>query len=137
MVFINYKHVDALSNGNANGGTTTSSHLTSSTNRLNGHAILPNKDLPIDPPPLTSPSEKIKNPWEVVKQSALDDRLDKLNGKIPRKRDVKMCRHGEKGMCDYCMPLERRISEREKDQEPLFSLSSTKDQLSNEQTRAR
>lgn len=106
MVFINYKHVDALSNGNANGDTTTSSHLTSSTNRLNGHTILPNEDLPIDPPPLTSPSEKIKNPWEVVKQSALDDRLDKLNGKIPRKRDVKMCRHGEKGMCDYCMPLE-------------------------------
>lgn len=106
MVFINYKHVDSLSNGNSNGDTTTSSHPLSSTNRLNGHAILPNEDLPIDPPPMTSPSEKIKNPWELVKQSALDDRLDKLNGKIPRKRDVKMCRHGEKGMCDYCMPLE-------------------------------
>lgn len=106
MVFINYKHVDSLSNGNSNGDTTTSSHPLSSTNRLNGHAILPTEDLPIDPPPMTSPSEKIKNPWELVKQSALDDRLDKLNGKIPRKRDVKMCRHGEKGMCDYCMPLE-------------------------------
>jgi nuclear protein localization family protein 4 len=106
MVFINYKSHDALSNGHSNGSATIPSHPLSSANRLNGQPILATEDLPIDPIPITSPSEKIKNPWEVVKQSPLDDRLDKQDGKIPRKRDQKMCRHGEKGMCDYCMPLE-------------------------------
>ncbi|RQM06944.1 hypothetical protein DH86_00000077, partial [Scytalidium sp. 3C] len=102
IIYLNYKKSDSLSNGNANTSTST---ISSSTNRLNGHAVLPNEDRPIAPEP-TSPSEKIKNPWEVVRQSALDDQLDKQDGKIPRKRDLKMCRHGEKGMCDYCMPLD-------------------------------
>lgn len=106
VVFIRYQHAQVMGNGNANGDTDKGkAPLASSTNRLNGKPILPTEDLPIDPPPLTSPTERIKNPWEVVVQSKLDDGLDKKSGKIPRKMDT-MCRHGPKGMCDYCQPLD-------------------------------
>ncbi|KAI1415999.1 polyubiquitin-tagged protein recognition complex, Npl4 component [Hypoxylon sp. FL1857] len=103
LIFINYKHQNTA-NGHTNGAPTSSTTL-SSTNRLNGTPVLPTEDRPVDPPPLTSPTKVIKNPWEVVKQSPLDDRLDKEDGKIPRGRD-RMCKHGPKGMCDYCMPLD-------------------------------
>ncbi|KAL2122479.1 hypothetical protein VTJ04DRAFT_2934 [Mycothermus thermophilus] len=102
LIFVNYKHQEAETNGASSAAPTS---LTSTTARLNGKPILPAEDHPIDPPPNTS-GDRIRNPWEVVRQSPLDDRLDKKDGKIQRKKDSKMCRHGPKGMCDYCMPLD-------------------------------
>lgn len=106
LIFIRYEHKDSAANGPANVAASKPQAL-SSTHRLNGKPILPTEDLPIDPLPVTSPTaERIRNPWEVVRQSPLDERLDRKDGKIPRKQDTKMCRHGPKGMCDYCMPLD-------------------------------
>lgn len=103
MIFISYKHQDAVANGHANGEAHPQG--IASANRLNGKPILPTEDLPIDQPQVTSPAERIKNPWETVRQSALDDRLDRQDGKIPRTKGP-LCRHGPKGMCDHCMPLD-------------------------------
>lgn len=97
QIYLDYTQQAAASNG----------HSTPA-NRLSGKEVsdtevgstIPIKGLDAAAPAL------LKNPWETVKQSALDDRLDKLDGKISRRKDEKMCRHGPKGMCDYCMPLE-------------------------------
>ncbi|KAJ3202828.1 nuclear protein localization protein 4 [Entophlyctis luteolus] len=42
----------------------------------------------------------------VVKQAPIDDLLEKTKGTIQRSRDPNFCRHGDSGMCDYCMPVE-------------------------------
>lgn len=92
LIFLNYTHNETTTNGTIDTTTTSA--------RLSGKPVLPTEDVPIDPK-----QEKISRPWEVVRQSALDDRLDRLDGKIPRPRN-RMCRHGPKGMCDYCQPLD-------------------------------
>ncbi len=100
-LFVGYSEALDLSNGHTNGVSTTRA---AAPRRLNG---LPGPAEPMStaPEPLTSPT-LVKNPWEVIKQSTVDDRLDQQDGKISRPKDQKMCRHGPKGMCDYCMPLE-------------------------------
>ncbi|KAG9777917.1 polyubiquitin-tagged protein recognition complex, Npl4 component, partial [Aureobasidium melanogenum] len=98
-LYIGYSEAQSLSNGHTNG------HATAAPRRLNGTIALPSPAESTPLPAVTSPT-LIRNPWEVVKQSPLDDRLDKMDGKIPRPRDSRMCRHGPKGMCDHCQPLE-------------------------------
>ncbi|KAF2705167.1 endoplasmic reticulum and nuclear membrane protein Npl4 [Pleomassaria siparia CBS 279.74] len=97
QLYIDFTEQSSTSNGNATSAPASSV-------RLNGRPVSPS-EAP-STVALGASAQYIKNPWETVKQSQLDDRLDKLDGKIPRKIDLKMCRHGAKGMCDYCMPLE-------------------------------
>ncbi|KAJ1921607.1 nuclear protein localization protein 4 [Tieghemiomyces parasiticus] len=41
-----------------------------------------------------------------VVELPVDTYLESRPGLIPRERDTKFCTHSDKGMCDYCMPLE-------------------------------
>ncbi|KAI5786422.1 NPL4 family-domain-containing protein, partial [Peziza echinospora] len=74
--------------------------------RLNGQAIRPGEDISLKPKDPEDEIKKVANPWETIQQDPIDNLLEKQDGKIPRGRDHKMCKHGAKGMCDYCMPLE-------------------------------
>jgi nuclear protein localization family protein 4 len=95
QVYLDYKEDTSATNGNS-----------TSASRLNGKEVSKEEGVSSIPIPIGDKVKLIKNPWETVKQSALDDKLDQQDGKIHRKKDEKMCRHGPKGMCDYCMPIE-------------------------------
>ncbi|KAN0060593.1 nuclear protein localization protein 4 [Thecaphora frezii] len=49
---------------------------------------------------------RAKKPWEEAVEHDVDTYWEAQEGKIPRQKDSQFCRHGPKGMCDYCMPLE-------------------------------
>jgi nuclear protein localization protein 4 homolog len=95
LLYLQYKYLDVVSNGHSEPAPAAA--------RISGKPVSESEISQVQP---SGASVTIKNPWETVKQSPLDDALDKQDGKIKRNRDPKMCRHGGKGMCDYCMPLE-------------------------------
>ena len=96
QVFLDFKQDAPISNGQS-----------VPANRLNGKEVAAEENAPsVALPSGADTRGRITNPWQTVVQSPLDDRLDALDGKIHRPKDAKMCRHGPKGMCDYCMPLE-------------------------------
>ncbi|KAG6886821.1 hypothetical protein C0992_002181 [Termitomyces sp. T32_za158] len=47
-----------------------------------------------------------KRPWELATEDLVDSYWRGQTGMLPRGRDAQFCKHGPKGMCDYCMPLE-------------------------------
>jgi nuclear protein localization family protein 4 len=98
LLYLQYEYMGTVTNGHSAPAPTGQ--------RLSGKPVSEAESTPIATVAINATAKTIKNPWETVKQSALDDELDKKDGKITRPRDYKMCRHGAKGMCDYCMPLE-------------------------------
>ncbi|KAJ8100583.1 NPL4 family-domain-containing protein [Lipomyces tetrasporus] len=74
--------------------------------RLNGRPVSDAEARITVPVAFPGNTGSVNSPWENVVQESVDTFLDSQTGKIPRKRDPKMCKHSEKGMCDYCMPLE-------------------------------
>jgi nuclear protein localization family protein 4 len=61
--------------------------------------------VPAGADPSTSKRSQVNKPWETVVEDPVDQYWEAKDGLIQRKRD-RMCRHGDKSMCDHCMPLE-------------------------------
>ncbi|KAF4555966.1 NPL4-like protein [Elsinoe fawcettii] len=95
QIFLDFQEQSAEANGHSE-----------IANRLNGKPVAASEAASVAIPTSAAAQGIIKNPWETVRQLPLDDKLDQKDGKITRPKDQKMCRHGPKGMCDYCMPLE-------------------------------
>ncbi|KAI5449687.1 nuclear protein localization protein 4 [Naganishia albida] len=67
---------------------------------------IPSQDVVSSGGPSAQALTKPLNDLSRVQEDPADAFWRGKDGKIARGRDVTMCRHGAKGMCDYCMPLE-------------------------------
>lgn len=87
MLMLNYNK----SNNTSNGQSISGKIVTSNDNNFNNDSTCVNIN-------------KIIDSSSFEKQSKLDDELDKDPGLIPRKKGP-LCKHSDKGMCEYCSPL--------------------------------
>ncbi|KAK6359973.1 nuclear protein localization protein 4 [Orbilia brochopaga] len=100
MLFLTYKEAAA-------NGAPSTAPTAPTANRIDGKPVKPDEDVSESYTYTTNAhTSAILNPWEKITPDPVDELLDKQDGKIYRPKDQKMCRHGSKGMCDYCMPLE-------------------------------
>ena len=67
---------------------------------------IPSQDVVSSGGPSQTALTKPLNDLSKVQEDPVDTFWRAKDGKITRGRDATMCRHGGKGMCDYCMPLE-------------------------------
>jgi nuclear protein localization family protein 4 len=67
---------------------------------------IPSQDVVSSGGPSAQALTKPLNDLSKVQEDPVDAFWRAKDGKIARGRDATMCRHGGKGMCDYCMPLE-------------------------------
>lgn len=67
---------------------------------------IPSQDVVSSGGPSQTALTKPLNDLSKVQDDPVDAFWRAKDGKITRGRDATMCRHGGKGMCDYCMPLE-------------------------------
>ncbi|EIW72439.1 hypothetical protein TREMEDRAFT_58601 [Tremella mesenterica DSM 1558] len=96
LLFMSYKPLEADSTSHPTTEASTSNSLPTQPDPSHPHTIT-------DPP--LHHTVALKDLSHVV-EPEIDQYWEKQSGKIERKFDPQFCRHGEKGMCDYCMPLE-------------------------------
>lgn len=109
MLYLSYRKLEDQSATTA--PSSSPSSASPSSIRLNGQPVRPSEDISHKYTATLADSaahdvQKVSDPWESVVQDVVDEELEKLDGKIARKHDQRMCKHGAKGMCDYCMPVE-------------------------------